>query len=148
MNSFIRIIRHPYEEPHHLNLVVVASDGQVEGSLEIYENAIELTEIADRLENFPKDCTDQYLWELGSKQPDDNFAFYFRLNVSQMDSTGNCSIQICMKNNSNVNQNDMIDISISASKEEINLLGKLFREFAKLENTELEWTIPHVLEFK
>ena len=67
MKPFVRITRIPYEEPDHLNLIVTASNGRVEGELEIYTNADDLRAFADRLAGFPRHSTDSAIWELGSE---------------------------------------------------------------------------------
>ena len=49
MKSFIQITRHLYEEPYHLNLVIIASNGLAMGSLEFYLNTSALKDIGEAL---------------------------------------------------------------------------------------------------
>ncbi len=81
MASFLKITRHPYEEPHHLNLVVQVSNGTQTGSLEIYTTPEALLRSAEALRAFPRHSTDVFLWEIGSERPEDRWAFYFRFRV-------------------------------------------------------------------
>lgn len=53
MERFIQIVRVPYEEPYHVNLIVKASNGIQAGELEIYDNSESLIKCADALEKFP-----------------------------------------------------------------------------------------------
>lgn len=62
---FIRITRHPYEEPYHLNLVV-ASNGRQRGELEIYAPPDDLVAMAAQLRDFPGQATDR--WDRGGTE--------------------------------------------------------------------------------
>ena len=50
MSPYIRLVRYPYEEPFHLNLVMIASNGGVRGRSEFYVGASELISWADSME--------------------------------------------------------------------------------------------------
>src|SRR5580765_1020838 len=95
---FIVIRRFPYEEPHHLNLVISASNGAASGKLEYYCNAEDLVEIGRKLAAFPANGKDTYCYELGSPLTQDKFAFHFALQAISLDSTGHCAIQLTMNN--------------------------------------------------
>jgi hypothetical protein len=99
MHPFIQITRHPYEEPHHVNLVVSAGDGTFRGALEIYANAEDLSNVADALIGFPKSDDHVYTWELGSEDEKDRFAFYFRFRVFPTSLTGRCAVELRFNNN-------------------------------------------------
>ena len=141
MNSFIRVTRHPYEEPHHLSLVIEASNGSSTGQLKYYDNASSLTEMADELEAFPRHDTHVYLHELGSERPEDRFAHYLRFRVILTNSRGHCAIHLRFNNNEDIPERQVTELCISAMPADINRLGNLLREFAKLETTVLEWTV-------
>src|SRR5206468_6542901 len=68
VKPFIRITRHPYEEPYHVNLVVAASNGRQQGELEIYANAEDLAVFARELRGFPRQQGHVARWELGSER--------------------------------------------------------------------------------
>jgi len=97
-SSFIEIVRHPYEEPYHLNLVVVASNGTQRGELEIYSNASDLGVFAQAIRKLPAQASDA-TWELGSELPDARFGFHFRLRAYRLSLTGHCAIEVRFNNN-------------------------------------------------
>ncbi len=140
MESFIRLERVPYEEPHHLNLVIQVSNGRQQGELEFYDNALTLLEIAEALESFPRDISDSFLWQLGSEQPSDNFAHYFYFMVHCYKKTGQSAIYIRFNNNRDLPDREISEFCIKTYPADINRLGALFREFSKLETKVLEWS--------
>ena len=139
MNKYIRITRHPYEEPYHLNLVIEASNGSQVGTMEYYDNAETLIEFAENLEVFPRHNTDVFLHELGSERPEDRFAFYFRFRAFTTNAIGGCAIHLRFSNNEKIPDLAISEFCIEAEAAGINRLGKLFREFSKLKATVLEW---------
>jgi len=140
MKPYIQITRYPYEEPHHLNLVMSASNGHVAGRLELYLNADALLEWADGMENFPIHAKSVSLWELGSEHPEDRFAFYFRLRLFTVDSLGHCAVQLRFNNNASLPDREISEFCIQAEAAQINRLGRLCREFSKLEHAVLHWS--------
>ncbi len=140
MDKFLEIERIPYEEPYHINLVITASNGKSSGQIEIYDNADFLIQIADSLEKFPVDSKDEFKWELGSENPADRFAFYFLFNVFNHMTEGWISaIHIRFNNNEILPFSEISDFCIPCEPAGINQLGKLFREFAKLNSKKLIW---------
>ncbi|SEL08440.1 hypothetical protein SAMN04487910_1664 [Aquimarina amphilecti] len=135
MEKTIHIIRQPYEEPYHINLIFRASNGQSTGELEIYDNAEQLKELADALEGFPFNGTKTFLWELGSEKPKDNFAFYFKCEFSLLKHSSDCIVRIRLNNN----KNSLSEFNIQCYTTELNKLGQLFREFSKLKKKTLTW---------
>jgi len=99
MKPLIQIVRHEYEEPYHLNLVVKATNGNTAGNLEFYISADSLIEWADGMESFPVHQRSVYLFELGSERPEDRCAYYFRLRLFTTNSRGHCAIQFRFSNN-------------------------------------------------
>jgi hypothetical protein len=116
---YIRITRYPYEEPHHLNLVMTASNGQLVGKLEFYLNADALTEWATELEIFPRHAKSVALWELGSERPEDRFAFYFRMRLFTTDSVGHGAIQLCFSNNEALPEREVSEFCIRSEAAQI-----------------------------
>jgi len=141
LKPFLRITRHPYEEPHHVNLVVTASNGRQQGELEIYANAKDLSVLADNLQGFPKQENDIALWELGSEQPEDRFAFYFRLKVFQLAANGRCAIEVRFCNNQAAPDRELIEFSIPALPADLDRLARLLKQFSRLEHRVLEWNL-------
>ncbi|MBQ4804548.1 hypothetical protein J8L88_16930 [Aquimarina sp. MMG015] len=139
MKKLIKIVRNSYEEPYHINLIFNASNGETSGQLEIYDHAEKLKILADALEDFPFNSKNAFLWELGSENPKDNFAFYFKCEFSLIKHSSECFIRIRLNNNRNGIEKSISEFSIRCYPTELNKLGKLFREFSKLEKHTLIW---------
>ena len=137
----MKITRKPYEEPHHLNLIIEASNGITSGRLEYYCNAADLIETGKALINFPSRTPDEYLYEQGSEKPVDRFAFYFKLKSYTTDFVGHCALQLKMNNNSDCPNEEMCAFSIPADTSDINCLGELMIRFSQLEHTSLIWNV-------
>ena len=140
MGSYLRIERIPYEEPYHVQLVWSVSNGNTSSNFEYYDNADSLKEMADALEAFPRHSSDVFLYEIGSEKPEDRFAYYFRLRVFTTNSRGSSVIQIRFCNNLDLPNREIVEFCIEAEPAAINRLGKLFREFAKLEKQYMAWS--------
>lgn len=140
MTPSITILRYPYEEPYHVHLVIVASNGRLRGQPELYANAGALSQLADKLDVFPRHASDVHLWELGSERPEDGFAFYFRFRLFVTNAAGSCAIQLRFNNNQDVPQKELSEFCIAVEPSGLNRLGRLLREFAKLEQEVLHWT--------
>ncbi|MBT4867334.1 MAG: hypothetical protein HON53_19705 [Planctomycetaceae bacterium] len=141
MTSFLNITRIPYEEPHHVRLVVSAGNGSVQGEFEIYANAADLNDAAGALTGFPKTEDDTFVWELGSEDERDRFAFYFRLRVFQYFVAGGCAVELRFNNNRSPPDQQIIEFCIGAHPADLDRLGRLFKTFARLEDPTMEWTV-------
>lgn len=139
--SYIRITRFPYEEPHHINLVLEASNGNQKTVFEYYCNATDLEEMASGLEEYPRHSSDVYLYEFGSERPEDKWSYYFRFRAFLTNGLGNCAIQLRTNNNSELPDKELSEFCIKAETSQINRLGNLLREFSKLNHEVLEWDI-------
>ena len=139
MQAGLKIIRKPYEEPYHVNLVVTASNGRSIAELEIYTNADDLAEYGSALQDFPQSNTHTVLWELGSERPVDRFAFYFRMNFMVIKATGQCAVVVRFHNNEPLPDTEIAELCISTEPAQLNRLGDQLAQFAKLEEEELVW---------
>ena len=135
MDKIIHIVRQPYEEPYHINLIFEASNGESKGRIEIYDNADQLKRIAEVIEEFSFNGIKNFVWELGSNKTKDNFAYYFKCEFSLLNQFDECIIAITL----NDNKNSLSKFSIRCSFIELNKLGQLFREFSKLKKRTLTW---------
>lgn len=140
MTPFIKITRFPYEEPYHINLLIEASNGRLNGQLEFYTNPESLIEAADELEVFPTAIPSEFLWKLGSEKPEDRFAFYFCFRLFTTDLAGHCAIQLRFNNNQTLPDREISDFCLVAEPNALLRLGKLLRQFAKLEDEVLFWS--------
>ena len=141
MASSITITRHPYEEPHFLNLVVRAATSGAVSEQEIYANATDLVASADALVGFPRHVDDAYSWELGSERPEQRFAFYFGLTVRQIRGSGRCAVHIRANNNCEFPDRRLAEFAFGAMPSDLDRLGRAFARFARLQDTMLEWTV-------
>ena len=141
LHPFLRIVRRPFEEPDHVNLIVAANNGRQRGELEIYANAEDLEVAAQRLAGFPANASDTFLWELGSEKAEDRFAFYFRLRFWQVAPGGECGVELRLNNNEEPPRREVSEFSFTTYPADINRLAELLREFSKLRHLTLEWTI-------
>jgi len=139
--SHIKITRHEYEEPYHLNLIFEAANETQCTTLEYYCNATDLQEIAEHLEVFPRHQSDVFLYEFGSEKKEDRHAYYFRMRAFLVNGVGNCAIQIRTNNNEELPEKQISEFCIEAEPSQINKLGQLFRKFAELKHTVLEWSV-------
>jgi hypothetical protein len=148
MTSYIRLVRYPYEEPHHLDLRITASNGHTSGSLQFYVGAQELTHWAKEMETFPVHARSVLLWEYGSERNEDRCARYFRMRVFTEDLQGHSAIHFRFNNNEDLPEREVSEFCIRTDPAPINRLGQLFREFAKLRHEVLEWspTSGHLFE--
>jgi hypothetical protein len=115
----ITVERYPYDD-HCLHLQFDATNGLV---------------------NFPQKIGDEYKYELGSSEPEDNWAYHFMLRAFTTDRSGHCAIQIKMDNNArSAPYEHASTFSIVAEPAAINRLGNLFLRCAKLEHRRFTWT--------
>ena len=147
MKPFIQITRHLYEEPYHLNLVIIACNGRAMGSLEFYLNRTDLDEVGEKLARFPKHEISNYLYELGSEKPEDNFGHFFKLFAFKRSVLPNeCFLQFRFNNNRHLDENawrherQKADFWLTMTIESLNRLGQSMRDFSKLEHQRLYWT--------
>lgn len=140
MNSYIEVVRCPYEEPHHLNLIVTASNGLQSASLEIYANATDLGVYANALRGVAS-RTSEALWELGSERTEDNFAFYFRFRAHQVSAFGQCALEVRMNNNRPPPDREISEFSIRAFPADLDRLAALFEQFGHLRHRRLKWLV-------
>jgi len=148
MEKYIQITRHLYEEPHQLNLVILASNGMSSGGLEFYSNTTGLKSIGEALINFPEHSTAKYLYELGSERNEDNFGYYFRFRVCTIRAGKSHAIQLRLNNNAHfANQRrgeyfelpELSDFYIEIDLDQIKFLGQLLVDFSKLKKQRLFW---------
>ena len=154
---FIQITRHLYEEPYHLNLVILSSNGLASGGLEFYSNTSDIEKLGHDLSDFQAHERENHLFELGSELPKDNFAFYFRMraygkgkSTHADNSKTRCFIQLRLNNNepADVSFNDpplLTDFRIETDFENINKIGNLLVNFAKLKHQRLLWSPSEIL---
>lgn len=141
MHSFLNITRHPYEEPHHVNLVVHAGNASTQGKFEIYANASDLGDAATALSGFPTNRDDSFVWQLGSDDKKDRFAFHFRLRVFQISPAGRCGIEIRFNNNQQPPDQQIVAFCIEAEPADIDRLGRMFDCFSRLDDLTMQWSV-------
>jgi hypothetical protein len=136
----IRITRYPYEEPHHLNLRIEVSNGRFQGQLEYYCNADDLPRLGKELADFTGK-NKEIVYELGSEEAKDRFAFFLSLRVKTLDSSGHCALLVRMNNNKPCPLDEVCGFSITAAVADLNRLGNLLFGFGRLQHRCLEWQV-------
>jgi hypothetical protein len=137
----IKITRFPYEEPYHLNLVIEASNGKMNGRLGYYCDADDLNNLGNQLIEFLGNGNEKIIYELGSEKPEDRFAFYFSLQVVSLDTAGHSAIRLRMNNNRKPPATEVCEFCIPTDTADVNRLGRLLVAFGKLEHRVLEWSV-------
>jgi hypothetical protein len=137
----IRITRHPYEEPYHLNLHIEAANERVNGDLEYYCNADDLKKLGKKLADFTGPPKEAIVYDLGSEDPRDRFAFFLSIRVTPLDSSGHCAVVIRLNNNEEPPGKQVTEFSIRADVADINRLGDLLIGFGKLQHRVLDWRV-------
>jgi hypothetical protein len=141
MRPHVRIARHPYEEPHHVNLVLQVCNGRLLAQLEFYMAARSLVTWADHLEAFPRHNQDVFLFEIGSERPEDRWAYYLRFRAFLKDAAGHCALHFRFNNNAALPEREIAEFCLKAEASQINRLGRLCREFGALNHAVLDWWI-------
>ena len=141
MKDSIEIERIPYEEPYHLNLIFKVSDSDMFDHFEIYCKLEHIKHCAETLIKFPINSSENYHWELGSENPKDRWGFYFSFKVSLKDSKNNPNIKIRFNNNEDLPDKKVLEFNLISELENIKELGRLFKEFSKLESKKLVWNV-------
>ena len=136
----IQLKRYPFEEPN-LHLMFSASNGFFNGFLDYFCNANDLKEIGIALQSFPKKIPDDYLYEIGSKRPQDNFAYYFALHAYTIDQSGHCALQVVIDNRQAKPYEGECRFSIKAEPSAINRLGEMLLTFSNLKHLSMNWSL-------
>jgi hypothetical protein len=140
MRPLIIVRRYPYEEPDHVHLEFVVSNGSFGGATDIYCGVEELKEIGRALQNFPAKVGDEYRYEYGSEKPEDRFYRYFLMRTYTTDAVGHCAIQFVINQNSDEPHEGVCRFSLRAEAASINRLGGLFEKFSELRHLEFVWS--------
>ena len=148
MKPLLIIRRYPYEEPYHLHLEFVVSNGSFSGATDIYCGVEELKEVGQALQKFPAKVGDEYRYEYGSEKPEDRFYRYFLIRAYTTDAVGHCALQFAINQNSDEPNEGMCRFSLWAEAASINRLGVLFEKFAELQHLELRWSPDEALLFE
>jgi len=144
----IKITRFPYEEPYHLNLLIEASNGRMNGRLGYYCNANDLNELGNKLLGYLGSKEQPIVYELGSEKPEDRFAFFFSLQVISLNLAGHSAIRIHMNNNQPPPATEVCEFCIPADVADVNRFGSLLVAFGKLEHRVLDWSVKDGNLFK
>ncbi|VXA57612.1 conserved hypothetical protein [Acinetobacter proteolyticus] len=139
MTYHIKIKRIPYEEPYHLELHWDISNNIQSLKFELYHNSNDLLTIASGLENFPRHSNDLFLYEIGSEEKEDNFAYYFLLRAFLTSPFGQSAIHIKFCNNLLSLHTSNSEFYIHTLPSDINRLGNLFRKLSELKDSYLIW---------
>ncbi len=108
-----------------------------------YISSVNLIAWADALEKFPRHREDVFLFQVGSENPDDKWQYYFQFRAFTTDSLGHSALHFRFNNNKDLPEREVSELCVKAEPSQINNLGKLFREFAKLNHSVLRWWVEN-----
>jgi hypothetical protein len=137
----IRITRYPYEEPYHLNLQIEASNGRLHSELEYYCNADDLKKFGEQLAKFSGRRNEEVIYELGSENSKNRFAFFLSIRAKPIDSCGHCALRIRLNNNEEEPNKEVSEFFVKANVADLNRFGKLLVGFGRLQHHVLEWQV-------
>jgi len=103
--------------------------------------AVDLSRAARALWRFPHEPGDEFLWEIGSENREDRWAYYYRFRVFEVEPTGLCAIEIKFNNNQDPPFQEISEFCIQAQPADLDRLSVLLDRFSKLEHEILEWTV-------
>jgi hypothetical protein len=125
-NLIIR--RHPYEEPYHTELEVIATSGSFAGRRRgIYCTGEELAEIGSALQVFPRKVPDEYEYDYQG----------FQLRAYTAGRAGHTFLYIAIE--ADWDGLGRCQFSMPAEPVALNRLGELFVAFSKFEHLEFWW---------
>ena len=124
-----------------MNLWIAASNGKVNGRLEYYCNADDLTDLGSKLLGYLGNQDEKIVYELGSENPDDRVAFFLSLKVSPLDRAGHSVVRLRMNNNRPPPETEASEFCIPVDVADVNRLGRLLVTFGKLEHRVLDWSV-------
>jgi hypothetical protein len=137
--SYVKIRRHPYEEPYHTQLEFFVSNGRFSSTFDLYCNVEDITLMGKALKGFPRNSKDEYSYIYGSDKLEDKFYRYFKWRVYITDLLGHCALQFIINLNGKEPQEGLSTFSIAAEAAAINRLGNLLEQFGELKHLELQW---------
>jgi|GEM_PF-831694 hypothetical protein len=137
----IEIIRRPCEEPHYLHIIFTARNEGFQGHLEFYCKPSDIEQIGKALIPFPKQIADEYVFNYGSSNPSDRFAYYFSLGAYIFNNQGHSALRIIIIDFTKRPEKEECHFSIIAEPWAIHRLGVLLVEFSKLKHSVLKWSL-------
>lgn len=139
--AYVAAQRHPYEEPHHTQLTVTASNGLFSGSLSIY-CSVDLVGLLGRsLAAFPTNVPDEYILAYGSEDPADRFAYYLRLRAYTVGRSGQSALQVTINVNTPSPDDGRSEFSIAEIEPaQLARLGQLFVRLGSHPSGSFRWT--------
>lgn len=141
-DAYVLAQRHPYEEPHHTQVTIAASNGLFSGSLSIY-CSVDLVGLLGRsLAAFPAKVPDEYILAYGSEDPADRFAYYLRLRAYTVGPRGQSALQVTMNLNTPCPDDGRSEFSIAEIEPaRLSRLGALFVRLALHPSGKFRWTL-------
>lgn len=140
MKPLLKLTRFPYEEPYHIELHVEASNGHQHASIEYYTNAEDLPKLGDALMQFPLTDSREHIYEIGTEDPTARFSYHLYFRFFLIGSTGDSGIEIRFNNNvEEAPEREISEFTIPCDVAGINRLGKLLKDFGRLQHRLLEW---------
>jgi hypothetical protein len=138
-SPYLIIRRHPYEEPHHTQLEIIASNGRFSGAIDFYCNVQDIQLIGHELKRFPEKIGSDYYYRYGSKDSAGSAYRYFVLKAYTTNSCGHCALKFEFDLfEQDPNEGKSI-FSIPTLPASLSRLGDLMVTFSELKHLELWW---------
>lgn len=139
--------RYPYEEPYHLQIEFLISNGSFTSKVDIYCNPEDLEKIGKSLQTFPGKIPDEYCFTYGSEEPKEKCYRFFKIKAYTIDASGHCALQFAINHNNDEPDEGTSKFSIRPfDPAALSKLGDLFVNFSKLNHLEFHWSPNGVQE--
>jgi len=140
IESGIRVVRTPYEEPYHTQITITASNGSFTGETDLYCGVDELIEIGQALARFPTKVPDEYEFIYGSANPADRFYRFFRFRAKTVDVAGHCALHFEFELNQDEPNEGRAAFSLPVEPWALEALGRLFETLHGDPSGEFYWS--------
>ncbi|MDH6267132.1 hypothetical protein M2360_002529 [Rhizobium sp. SG_E_25_P2] len=133
LKQILIVRRHPYEEPHHTELEIIASDGEFAGRVRFFTSVETITDLAKGLIAFCDDPNSEFIYR------SDGRGSAFRMTCRSSNKTGNCALEIDMRADAARPFEGSCLLTLHSDIGAIVKLGARLREFSRLSYEELHW---------
>ena len=108
------------------------------GTFEFYVDSKSLLEISSGIKAAP---ITEFKWQIGSKDPQDRFAYYLSIRCYSVRSGGECALEIIIDNNQSGPERESSEFSILALPADLDRVSELLTNFSELKHEVLEWSL-------
>ena len=143
VESRIRVVRTPYEEPDSTYITIFASNGLFSGETDLYCAVDDLMEIGQALARFPTKVPDEYQFIYGSANPADRFYRFLLIRARTVNLAGHCALHFEFDLNQDEPNEGRASFSLPVEPWALEELGRQFQELHGDPSGRFEWTPSH-----